>query len=60
MDGSGFENSHRGQVRFWLWLVAGVVAVTGIVLAVIMQSWLPLLCIAGLAVPLLPVPADRR
>ncbi|MFB3979514.1 hypothetical protein [Microbacterium proteolyticum] len=60
MNESDLESSHTGRVRFWLWLLAGVVAVVGTVVAAIMQSWLPLLCIAGLAVPLMPVPAGRR
>ena len=43
------------RVRTALWVIAGLLGAVGIALSVAMSSWWPLLVVAGLAVPLMPL-----
>ncbi|KRA25022.1 hypothetical protein ASD65_11750 [Microbacterium sp. Root61] len=48
-----------GPVRTALWIIAVVIAAVGAVAAIAIGSWLPLLLVAGLAVPLIPLGRHR-
>jgi CHASE2 domain-containing sensor protein len=61
MNEHGKKDNQLLRVRSLLWIIGGAVAVLGVVLALISQSWIPLVCIAlGLGVPLLPLSQRRR
>lgn len=56
------EKSRAGSSRTMIWIALLAIAVFGVVAAIVVSSWWPLIAVGGLALPMIPVrtPSTRR
>ena len=49
------ENSGSGSTRTIIWTALAVIAAFGVIAAIVTSSWWPLVAVAGLALPMIPI-----
>jgi hypothetical protein len=56
------ENAGFGSARTIIWIALAVIALSGVVVGIATSSWWPVVAVAGLALPMIPVrsSAQRR